>query len=309
MPSLDACLQAYLAHLAHERQLSNHTLAGYERDLRKLLTFCAERGLAHPADLHAEQLRQCLGQLRQQGLSPKSTQRWLSSLRGFFDFCLKNGQASADPTVGLRAPKAQRTLPKALDVDLAGQFVELQGDDFLAVRDRAILELAYGAGLRLAELASLDLGAVDFAGGLVRVLGKGKKERQVPLGRAAKAALKRWLPLRQQNNPKMLPALFLSVRGTRLSHRAIQRRFEQIGLTQGMPQRVHPHMLRHSYASHLLESSGDLRAVQELLGHSNISTTQIYTHLDFQHLAAVYDKAHPRAGAPRRPTPDEEDSA
>lgn len=302
-----ACLHAYLDHLAHERQLSSHTLAAYERDLQKLHAFATERGLTQPGQLAADQLRQCLGQLRQQGLSAKSTQRWLSSLRGFFEFCLKNGYASVDPTVGMRAPKAQRTLPKALDVDLAGQFVELQGDDFLAVRDRAILELAYGAGLRLGELASLDIGAIDLAAGLVRVLGKGKKERQVPLGRAARSALKNWLKLRREHNPDMLPALFLSVRGTRLSHRAIQQRFERIGLMQGMPQRVHPHMLRHSYASHLLESSGDLRAVQELLGHSNISTTQIYTHLDFQHLAAVYDKAHPRAKAPDPPTLPDED--
>ncbi len=295
MSNLLQAASTFELYLRHDRQLSDNTLAGYKLDLMKLLAFCQREQLATAAELRVQHLRQCLADLRQQGLSARSTQRWLSTMRSFFDYCLQAGLTGVNPTAGLRAPKARRNLPKALDVDLAAQFMGLEGDDFCAVRDRAIVELAYGAGLRLAEMAALDLQDLSLKEGLVQVVGKGKKERLVPLGRFARQALLAWLAVRGQHNPQGLAALFLSQRGTRLSHRAIQQRFEQAGLKQGMPQRVHPHMLRHSYASHLLESSGDLRAVQELLGHSDIGTTQIYTHLDFQHLARVYDRTHPRA--------------
>jgi len=203
---------------------------------------------------------------------------------------LKNNVA-----IGVRAPKSPRKLPKALDADTARVFVEIAGDDFLSVRDRAIVELFYSSGLRLSELLSLNRDSIDFSEALVRVTGKGSKTREVPVGRHAVDAIKRYLQQRGNVAHEAETSLFVSQRGTRLTARGIQARIARLGITQGMDQRVHPHMLRHSFASHLLESSGDLRAVQELLGHANLATTQIYTHLDFQHLAKVYDQAHPRA--------------
>lgn len=295
MSAIRACISRFEQSLISERQMANNTVSAYRLDLLKLADFCERHVIGSVNELNVHHLRQCLAELRQGGLSPKSTQRWLSSLRGFFSFCLKHSVTTTDPTIGMRAPKAKRSLPKVLDVDQAAQFVELEGDDFFSLRDRAIIELAYGAGLRLSELAGLDVKDVSIPEASVLVLGKGKKERLVPLGRCAIAALQAWLSVRNQYNPEQSPALFLSQHGQRLSHRGIQQRFQEISLKQGMQQRVHPHMLRHSYASHLLESSGNLRAVQELLGHTDISTTQVYTHLDFQHLAKVYDLAHPRA--------------
>ena len=291
----DAQLAAFIHSLAVERNLSPHTVDGYRRDCEKLLDWCRRNGISAPAALDSQHIRSCLRSLHSGGLEAKSLQRWLSSLRGFFDYCLRRGWVSDNPAAGISAPKTARPLPKTLDADQVGHFVELEGDDWLSRRDRAILELFYSSGLRLAELVGLDTGDIDFNDASVRVTGKGRKVRVVPVGGHALAALKRWLSVRPQRLKGETPALFISNRGRRLSPRSVQSRLHKWSLARGLPERIHPHMLRHSFASHLLESSGDLRAVQELLGHANLSTTQIYTHLDFQHLAGVYDKAHPRA--------------
>lgn len=297
---LERQVQQFIEHLQQQRQLSVHSVKAYQRDLDKLLSFCTEQQLTDIKQLQGFHIRQCLAQLRTQKLGSKSIQRWLSALRTLVRYGQRHGWLEHDPVAGIQAPKAPRTLPKTMDVDQTAQFVTIEGDDFCSVRDRAILELIYGAGLRLSELAGLDLTAIDLNEGLVRVLGKGQKTRLLPIGRQAKSALQQWLNLRVQSCSPEVSALFLSRQGGRLSHRAIQQRFQKYTQTQGMPQGVHPHMLRHCFASHILESSGDLRAVQELLGHSNISTTQIYTHLDFQHLAKVYDQSHPRALMPQK---------
>ncbi len=295
---LGTAAEQFFAHLRNERQLSPLTLESYRRDLAKLQSWCEAQEIAELHAIQSSHLRQCLAQLRHKGLSPRSTQRWLSALRTFFHYARRNLGLATDPTVGLKAPRIERKLPRVLDVDQAAQFVSGPGNDFCSIRDHAIVELFYSSGLRLAELAGLNLEQLHLQERLVRVLGKGKKERLLPIGRFAFEALQQWLPVRALHFPDAGTALFLSKRGNRLSHRAIQLRLRHLSLVRGMPQHVNPHMLRHSFASHLLESSGDLRAVQELLGHSNLSTTQIYTHLDFQHLAKVYDQAHPRARMP-----------
>lgn len=297
-------IRAFTDYLTHVRQLSPLSVKNYGYDLQRLQDFCQSQNLAQPQDIQPFHIRHCLTQLRQRGLTSKSIQRWLSGLRGFFDFCRRQGWISASPVIGIQAPKAGKRLPKTLDTDQAGQFVEAQGSDFLGLRDRAMLELMYSSGLRLAELISLDLASLDLRGASLRVTGKGRKTRDLPIGRHAVDALEHWLKLRSAHAGEST-ALFIGKQGRRLGARAVQKRFNQLSVKQGMLQPVNPHMLRHSFASHLLESSGDLRAVQELLGHSNISTTQVYTHLDFQHLASVYDKAHPRAQ--RRTQVDEAD--
>ncbi len=299
-------VEQFLAHLRNERQLSPLTLDSYRRDLAKLQSWCGDQDISGLHDITSAHLRQCLAQLRRQGLSPRSTQRWLSALRTFFRYARRNLGVKTDPTAGLKAPRTERKLPRVLDVDQAAQFVSAPGDDFCSIRDHAIVELFYSSGLRLAELAGLDLVQLQLQERLVRVLGKGQKERLLPIGRFAFDALQAWLPVRALHFPDAGTALFLSKRGNRLSHRAIQLRLRHLSLVRGMQQPVNPHMLRHSFASHLLESSGDLRAVQELLGHSNLSTTQIYTHLDFQHLAKVYDQAHPRARMPAAPASEDD---
>jgi integrase/recombinase XerC len=230
-----------------------------------------------------------------QGLGGKSLSRWLSALRSFFEFSLRNGWIKNNPADAIQAPKSPKKLPKTLDVDQAAQFVSVVGDSALAARDRALLELIYSSGLRLAEAVGLNILDVDLQDALVSVTGKGNKTRILPIGSQAITALKAWLPQRTLLLKPDELALFITQRGTRITHRAVQLRMQQLSLKQGMDTPVHPHMLRHSFASHMLESSSDLRAVQELLGHANISTTQVYTHLDFQHLAKVYDSAHPRA--------------
>ena len=233
--------------------------------------------------------------LHRKGLGGRSIQRWLSSLRTFFNYGLKHRWLTSNPANGIAAPKSPKKLPKTLDVDQINQFLSLPESNWIDCRDHAIIELLYSSGLRLAELTNLNLTDVDLREAMVTVTGKGNKTRQLPIGRQALGAMKSWLKRRQELKKTDLPAMFLSQHGKRLSPRAIQDRLKKISIKQGMQGKVHPHMLRHSFASHLLESSGDLRAVQELLGHQNISTTQVYTHLDFQHLAKVYDKAHPRA--------------
>lgn len=291
---LAADLDAYLDHLRRERQVSAHTLDGYRRDLLKVLALCEKHAIASWADLDTRSLRGFVARLHAQGQSSRSLARLLSALRGFYRYLNREGLCRHDPANGLSAPKGERRLPRALDADRTAQL--LDGgveDDFLARRDQAMLELFYSSGLRLSELVGLDLGQLDLSAGLVRVLGKGNKARELPVGRKAREAIEAWLPLRALSGPAD-GALFVGRQGRRLSPRAVQLRVRQAGVRE-LGQHLHPHMLRHSFASHMLESSQDLRAVQELLGHADIATTQVYTHLDFQHLAKVYDGAHPRA--------------
>ena len=291
---MNADLDAYLSHLRSERQVSAHTLDAYHRDLLKVRALCEKYGIADWNDLDVRSLRSFVARLHQDGLSSRSLARLLSAVRGLYQYLIREGRCRHDPANGLAAPKGARRLPRALDADRAQQL--LDGgveDDFIARRDQAILELFYSSGLRLSELVGLDLDGLDLSAGLVRVRGKGNKTRELPVGSKAREAMEEWLPLRAAANPGD-GAVFISRQGRRLTPRAVQLRVREAGVRE-LGQHLHPHMLRHSFASHMLESSQDLRAVQELLGHADISTTQIYTHLDFQHLASVYDQAHPRA--------------
>lgn len=296
-------LDTFLAWLARERQLSSHTCAAYARDLAKLQQFCAQRNLGL-ADLDVHAVRQCLAQQHRAGLAGKSLRRWLSALRSFFAYGVRQRWLEADPAAGITAPKVEKKLPATLDVDEVSQLMNFGQDDKLSSRDLAMLELTYSSGLRLAELAGLDLTDLDLADATITVTGKGNKTRVLPVGRMAIKALKQWLRERPDLAAAGETALFVSQRGSRISHRRIQQLFGEYSLRQQLDKAVHPHMLRHSFASHMLESSSDLRAAQELLGHANISTTQIYTHLDFQHLAKVYDQAHPRAQKKGREDPE-----
>lgn len=288
-------IRDFLDHLRAQRGLSPHTITAYGRDLALLSGWYESQPDVTWRALSPAQARAFGGKLAREGLSPHSIQRVLSGVRAFYAFLIREGRARANPFTGLRAPKAPRRLPKALSADEAARMVSIEGDDLLTCRDRAILELFYSSGLRLAELVALDLDDLDLRDGTVRVTGKGRKERVVPIGRKAGESLRTWLTQRTALAPVGEGALFLGRNGRRLGARAVQSRFAAWSGRQGLNRRVHPHTLRHSFASHVLESSGDLRAVQELLGHANLSTTQIYTHLDFQHLAKVYDAAHPRA--------------
>ncbi len=293
-PGVADAIQAYLGQLRGIRGLAEHSYLAFGRDLAKLVNFCESIGITQPAEISASNLRQLLTKLRLEGLSARSLQRWLSSVRGWCRYLRENQLIEVDPTAGLRAPKVEKSLPKTLDTDQSSQFVAVEGTDFLSRRDHAMTELLYSSGLRIGELASLDMADLEPSEAMLRVLGKGNKTRLVPVGRFAMTALTAWFSSRASIAPAG-QAMFVSAQGQRLTTRALQKRFVRLSVTQNMEQKVHPHMLRHSCASHLLESSSDLRAVQELLGHSNIGTTQIYTHLDFQHLAKVYDRAHPRA--------------
>jgi len=289
-------LARFEEHLRSERRLSPYTVQSYGRDLQKLADWCQRQQQSDLSRLNSQHIRLCLSELHRQGLGGRSLQRWLSSLRTFFNYALKQQWVKTNPCAGLNAPKSPKKLPRTLDVDQATQFVSTPGDSWIDCRDHAIIELFYSSGLRLSELISLDLVDIDFADQIVRVTGKGSKTRQVPIGSHAIKALRQWLKRRQENQSDTdQEAVFISARGKRIAPRTVQERLRLISLQQGMQGKVHPHMLRHSFASHLLESSGDLRAIQELLGHANLSTTQIYTHLDFQHLSKIYDQAHPRA--------------
>jgi integrase/recombinase XerC len=292
-------LKAFNEYLRSEKQLSIHTQTNYKRDLEKFTHYCANNSLTQLDKIHAKDIRQMVAQFHRQGLSGKSLSRWLSAMRSFFEFAIRNNWTTNNPADAIQAPKSSKKLPNTLDVDQAAQFVAVKGDSVLALRDCALLELIYSSGLRLAEAVGLNLLDVDLAEALVTVTGKGNKTRLLPMGSQAVRALKAWLPERalliKAKPSTENTALFITQKGTRISHRAVQMRMQQLSTTQNMDTPVHPHMLRHSFASHMLESSGDLRLVQEMLGHANISTTQIYTHLDFQHLAKVYDSAHPRA--------------
>jgi len=287
-----APIEAFLSHLAIERQMSAHTLDAYRRDLIALNDWATSNEIVDIITLHAEQLRAFVASERRRGLSPKSLQRRLSACRSFYAWLLKHGRVLASPAAGIRAPKAQRKLPQVLDPDEAKALVEVPTDVPLGLRDRALLELFYSSGLRLSELCALHWRDLELGDGLVTVLGKGRKQRSVPLGSHARAALAQW---RASTGAGHDAPVFPGRGGGPITPRAIQLRIRQLAVRQGLPKLVHPHMLRHSFASHILESSGDLRGVQELLGHADIATTQIYTHLDYQHLAKVYDAAHPRA--------------
>jgi integrase/recombinase XerC len=290
--ALAARIGAYLHHLTVERQLAGNTVENYRRDLLALAAWMRGNGLPGFAGLHGEALRGFIASEHRRGLSAKSLQRRLSALRSFFLHLLKHGELAGNPAQGLRAPKAPRKLPQVLDADEMTRLVEVATDSPLGRRDRAMLELFYSSGLRLSELCALRWGELDLREGLVRVTGKGAKTRLVPVGSHARVALAEW---QAEGAPAADAFVFPGRAGGAISPRAVQLRLRQLAQQQGIWKRVHPHLLRHSFASHVLESSGDLRGVQELLGHADIATTQIYTHLDFQHLAKVYDSAHPRA--------------
>ncbi len=287
----DPDLKRFLKHLHHERRLSPHTVAAYGRDLTLLAQYRSEAKLGGWSAIGVRAARDFAVWLHRRQLSAASIQRMLSAARTLYRYLMRERRTTVNPFTGITGPRRGRRLPKTLSVDQAVQLVSIDTPDAMALRDRAMLELFYSSGLRLSELAGLDVADLDLADGLVRVTGKGAKTRVVPVGRAARAALAAWLAAR----PAADQAVFTGRGGRRLGARAVQRRLRHWGRRRGLEMPVHPHMLRHSFASHLLESSGDLRAVQELLGHANLTTTQIYTHLDFQHLAKVYDAAHPRA--------------
>ncbi|MBJ7575808.1 tyrosine recombinase XerC [Luteimonas sp. MC1828] len=288
----DPAIDDFLAHLEVERRASAHTLDAYRRDLQALAHWAEGQGESDLLKLQSLQLRAFVADEHRRGLSPKSLQRRLSGCRSFYQWQLKHGRIAANPAAGVRAPKAPRKLPQVLDADEAVALVEVPTDAPLGLRDRALLELFYSSGLRLAELRNLRWRELDLADGLVTVTGKGNKQRSVPVGSHACRALAAW---RAETGAAVDAPVFPGRGGGPISARAVQLRLRLLAQRQGLFKRVHPHLLRHSFASHMLESSGDLRGVQELLGHADIATTQIYTHLDFQHLAKVYDAAHPRA--------------
>lgn len=287
--------EQFLAHLALERRLSAHTATSYRRDLVCLAEFCEREGIARWQDLQPHHLRRFAAVSHGKGLNPRSIQRRLSGARSFLKYLIREGLMEQNPAVGVSAPRAARRLPGTLDVDQMAHLLEIKGDEPVTVRDRAMLELLYSSGLRLGELVGLDLGDVDLRDGMARVTGKGRKTRLVPVGRTARDAVQAWLRARTGLAALDQKAMFVGTRGQRISPRSVQARVNHWARRSGLGQRVYPHLFRHSFATHVLESSGDLRSVQEMLGHANISTTQIYTHLDFQHLAQIYDKAHPRA--------------
>ncbi|TCK16506.1 tyrosine recombinase XerC [Marinobacterium mangrovicola] len=288
-------LAAFLRYLEGERQLSAHTLKNYQRDLERLDEQLQELGQAGWRALDERRLRRAVAQLHGNGLSGRSLARLLSAVRSFYRYLSREGEVTQNPALAVQAPKASRRLPQTLDVDQLGTLLDQRTDDPLEIRDLAMMELLYSSGLRVSELASLDLIDPDLRDGSLRVTGKGNKTREVPIGRKAIEALERWI--KERNAIALLDesALFVGKQGRRLGVRAIEQRLKRQGEHVGVSGRVYPHRLRHSFASHMLESSADLRAVQELLGHADIATTQIYTHLDFQHLMEVYEHSHPRA--------------
>ncbi|MDO9466680.1 MAG: tyrosine recombinase XerC [Thiobacillus sp.] len=289
-------MKQYLQHLAAERRLSPHTVAAYQRDLANLTRLAAKKPLA---ELTVTDIRGAIVKLRSQSLSAASVARQLSSWRGFYTFACRRLGFAGNPCLGLRPPKAAKALPDILSPDTCSQLLDRTPatDDALIARDRAMFELLYSSGLRLAELTGLDLDDLNLQSGEATVTGKGRKTRIVPVGQAALDAISAWLPQRQLLVARSdgTAALFIGQHGSRLSPRSVQLRLDRWARLAGLGQHVHPHLLRHAFATHVLQSSGDLRAVQEMLGHASISTTQVYTHLDWQHLAKVYDQAHPRA--------------
>jgi integrase/recombinase XerC len=287
-------LKEYLNFLNFERGLSPLTRENYARDIKSLLNLAGENELNSLQNIH---IRRYIATLHSKGLGGKSIARMLSSWRGFFDFLVQRKSFTNNPVIGLRAPKSAKTLPQALSIEQAIKLVDIHDDAVLSLRDHAILELFYSSGLRLSELVNLNIDALNFGDGTVTVTGKGNKTRIVPLGSHAIDAIQAWLKKRMEilAIKPAEKAVFIGLQGRRISARNIQYRMKEWSIKQGINSSVHPHMLRHSFASHVLQSSQDLRAVQEMLGHANISTTQVYTHLDYQHLTKVYDQAHPRA--------------
>lgn len=296
-------LEKFFCYLQSEKRYSSNTVLAYRRDINHFI-HCRgldESQVINWREINQADIRACVARLHRQGLSGKSLQRWLSSIRSLFNFICRDNSATHNPAIGIPAPKAAKRLPETLNVDEISQLLNTQlhspeqQESGLATRDFAMAELMYACGLRLSELSGLNLQDIDWQLQVIRVTGKGQKQRRVPFGKKAKAAIDPWLRQRIKLAEENERALFVSQRGRRLSNSSIQKRLKKMAFTQGLNNNVYPHMLRHSFASHILESSNDLRAVQELLGHENLSTTQIYTHLDFKHLAGVYDKAHPRA--------------
>ena len=289
-------LSDFFDQLTVEKRSSEHTVKSYQRDIKHLITYSTDNSIEQWTDLNQGDIRAHIASRHRQGISSTSLQRELSAIRSFYNFLLKKRLADNNPAQYIKAPKQARKLPKTLDVDQVNGLLEAGTNSALEIRDLAMFELFYSSGLRLSELASLNLTDLDLPdNSLIVRSGKGGKSRVLPIGSKAVTAINNWLQQRLKSAAVSESALFVSTRGTRLGQRSIELRLEQWCKKKGIVEPIHPHMLRHSFASHLLESSQDLRAVQELLGHSNISTTQIYTHLDFQHLAEVYDKAHPRA--------------
>lgn len=287
-------VERFLQYLKSERQLSLNTQTNYQRQLYVLIQLAHEVQLSCWQNLDASAVRLLMGRSKRSGLKASSLSLRLSALRSFLDWMVHQKLMNVNPARGVLSPKAEKHLPKNIDVDEIDQLMNINFNDPLAVRDRAMLELMYGSGLRLSELVGLNCRELNLVDGEVRVIGKGNKERKLPLGGVSVKWIKHWLTMRDFFEPDD-DALFISKYGRRISTRNVEKRFAEWGVKQGLTTHVHPHKLRHSFATHMLESSGDLRAVQELLGHANLSTTQVYTHLDFQHLATVYDSAHPRA--------------
>lgn len=285
----------FLCYISHQRRLSPRTISSYQRDLSQAEQFCRQQSIDHWSQLDVHKLRLYVASRHRQGLSGRSIQRELSALRSFYNYLLQEHLVSLNPAQGISAPKAARKLPKTLDADQISKLLTQQPEEALEIRDHAMMELFYSSGLRLSELVGLNLQDMDLADGITTVTGKGNKTRIVPVGKFAHKAIELWLVQRKLIVADGVRALFISRNGIRISHRSVQARLQRYAIKSGLPEHLHPHKLRHSFASHILESSQDLRAVQELLGHADISTTQIYTHLDFQHLARVYDQAHPRA--------------
>ena len=288
-------IDRFIRHLEFERRLSPLTCKNYRRDLEKLAAFCETSDVASWKDLDSEHFRAFSAACYRKGLSARSIQRRLSAARTFFRYLIRERAVTNNPVTSVSAPKGKKRLPGNLDADRMARLLDIPGDGPLVDRDRAILELLYSSGLRLAELVDLNLGDVDIQDATVRVTGKGNKDRIVPVGRHALKALQQWAITRGDLADADEQALFVSNRGQRISHRSVQARVKHWAKRQGIDANVYPHLFRHSFATHVLESSHDLRGVQELLGHANISTTQVYTHLDFQHLAQIYDQTHPRA--------------
>lgn len=287
------CVELFLDYLRGEKRTSDHTLSAYRRDLLRLQQFCSNRKIVDSQALESADIRLYISGRHKEGISAKSIQRELAAIRSFLRFLLKRQLIDQNPAQGIQAPKVPKKLPKTLDVDQVTGLLEAEADSILAMRDLAIFELFYSSGLRLSELVMLDMADLDIAEGMLKIRhGKGGKQRLLPVGQKAIEAVQRWLSYRPATSSS---ALFVSVHGNRLGQRSVQLRLQKWCKQHGIAEHIHPHMLRHSFASHMLESSQDIRAVQELLGHADVSTTQIYTHLDFQHLANVYDKAHPRA--------------
>ncbi|CAG7857126.1 Tyrosine recombinase XerC [biofilm metagenome] len=295
-PEANTVVTDFLNQLTVEKRASSHTVSSYQRDLKRLTHYCKEKDIHTWTTLKQQDLRAHIAARHRQGISSLSLQRELSAIRSFYAYLLKNRLAENNPAQHVKAPKQPRKLPKTLDVDQVNGLLNANSDSILEIRDLAMFELFYSSGLRLSELSGLDLTDLDLTGNSLLVRsGKGGKARILPIGSKAVAAINRWLQEREKLSGIIDAALFVTAKGRRLGQRSIEIRLGRWCKTKGLQEHVHPHMLRHSFASHMLESSQDLRAVQELLGHSNISTTQIYTHLDFQHLADIYDKAHPRA--------------